>query len=371
MRKWLAIGASRRAGARVVACGSDDNNSSSSASTIGGDCGRRRHDLRRRRDVPAARLRRVGRRFKDKHGHTVNYNAIGSGGGVAQFTANTVDFGATDSAMTDEEVKARQEEGRAGPRSRPCSARSPSPTTCPACKGLKLDGADDRRHLPRQDQEVERPGDHEAEPGREPARPEHHGRPPLRRVGHDEAVHDLPGRLQPRVEERPGRRQDGQVADRHRRQGQRRRRRRASSRPTDAVGYVEQAYALQNNFTTADVKNKSGSSSRRRSSRPRRPARASRSRPTCASARSTRRAPKAYPIASATFLLVYKDMCKAGKSKDSGPAGQVTGWTTRSATARRWRRSCSTRRCPPQHPRPRRRPRSTALHCNGQPEGAT
>ena len=25
-----------------------------------------------------------------------------------------------------------------------------------------------------------------------------------------------------------------------------------------AVGYVEQAYALQNNFTTADVKNKSG-----------------------------------------------------------------------------------------------------------------
>ena len=31
-----------------------------------------------------------------------------------------------------------------------------------------------------------------------------------------------------------------------------------SSRPTAPIGYVEQAYALQNNFTTADVKNKSG-----------------------------------------------------------------------------------------------------------------
>ncbi|MEA2293639.1 MAG: phosphate transport system substrate-binding protein, partial [Solirubrobacteraceae bacterium] len=33
----------------------------------------------------------------------------------------------------------------------------------------------------------------------------------------------------------------------------------ASVKQTDgAVGYVEEAYALQNNFTTADIKNKSG-----------------------------------------------------------------------------------------------------------------
>jgi phosphate transport system substrate-binding protein len=78
------------------------------------------------------------------------------------------------------------------------------------------------------------------------------------------------------------------------------------------VGYVEQAYALQNNFTTADVKNKSGNY-------------------IAPSLKSTSAAgvgikvpadlrfsainapgAQAYPIASATFLLVYKDMCKAG-----------------------------------------------------------
>ena len=46
------------------------------------------------------------------------------------------------------------------------------------------------------------------------------------------------------------RRQDGQVADRHGRQGQRRRRR-CVKQNDGSVGYVEQAYALQNNFTTA------------------------------------------------------------------------------------------------------------------------
>jgi len=34
----------------------------------------------------------------------INYQAIGSGGGVSQFTAGTVDFGASDNAMTDGEI---------------------------------------------------------------------------------------------------------------------------------------------------------------------------------------------------------------------------------------------------------------------------
>jgi phosphate transport system substrate-binding protein len=34
--------------------------------------------------------------------------------------------------------------------------------------------------------------------------------------------------------------------------------------------------------------------------------------------------PQAYPIASATFLLVYKDMCKAGIPKDR--AAHVVAW---------------------------------------------
>jgi phosphate transport system substrate-binding protein len=36
----------------------------------------------------------------------VNYQSVGSGAGVEQFTAKTVDFGASDTAMTDEEIAA-------------------------------------------------------------------------------------------------------------------------------------------------------------------------------------------------------------------------------------------------------------------------
>src|SRR5665213_2155460 len=36
---------------------------------------------------------------------TVNYQSIGSGGGIQQFTAKTVDFGATDVPMTSEELQ--------------------------------------------------------------------------------------------------------------------------------------------------------------------------------------------------------------------------------------------------------------------------
>src|SRR5256885_17250714 len=50
-------------------------------------------------------------RFKDQTGTTVNYQGIGSGGGVAQFTAGTVDFGASDAAMTDQEIAAAKKKG--------------------------------------------------------------------------------------------------------------------------------------------------------------------------------------------------------------------------------------------------------------------
>src|SRR5947207_2699212 len=84
-----------------------------------------------------------------------------------------------------------------------------------------------------------------------------------------------------------------------------------------AVGYVEEAYALQNNFTTADVKNKSGKFVT--------PSLAS---TTAAASGVTVPAdlgysaidspnPNAYPIASQTFVDVFKDMCKAGLKKDT------------------------------------------------------
>ena len=82
-----------------------------------------------------------------------------------------------------------------------------------------------------------------------------------------------------------------------------------------AIGYVEEAYALQNNFTVATVKNKSGAFVA----------------PSLASTTAAGTGikipadlgisiidspnPGAYPISSQTFVIVYKDMCKTRLSQ--------------------------------------------------------
>jgi phosphate transport system substrate-binding protein len=95
----------------------------------------------------------------------------------------------------------------------------------------------------------------------------------------------------------------------------------AAVKQTDgAVGYVEQAYALQNNFSTADVKNKSGKFIA----------------PTLQSTSAAGEGlkipadlgissidspnPAAYPIASQTFVDLYKDVCKAGMKESDAKA---------------------------------------------------
>jgi phosphate transport system substrate-binding protein len=86
----------------------------------------------------------------------------------------------------------------------------------------------------------------------------------------------------------------------------------AVQQTTGSVGYVEQSYALEHKFTYASVKNKAGSYVE----------------PTLASTSAAAEgvevpanlgikiknpaAPTAYPITSQTFVVVYKDMCKAG-----------------------------------------------------------
>jgi phosphate transport system substrate-binding protein len=86
----------------------------------------------------------------------------------------------------------------------------------------------------------------------------------------------------------------------------------AVQQTTGAVGYVEQSYALEHNFTYASVKNKSGNFVP--------PTLAS----TSAAAEgvvvpanlgikiSNPSAANAYPITSQTFIVVNKDLCKAG-----------------------------------------------------------
>jgi phosphate transport system substrate-binding protein len=89
----------------------------------------------------------------------------------------------------------------------------------------------------------------------------------------------------------------------------------AVQQTTGAVGYVEQAYALQHNFTYASVKNKEGNFVA----------------PTLASTSaaatgvtvpanlgikiSNPSGAGSYPITSQTFIVVNKDLCKAGQSE--------------------------------------------------------
>jgi phosphate transport system substrate-binding protein len=97
----------------------------------------------------------------------------------------------------------------------------------------------------------------------------------------------------------------------------------AVQQTTGAVGYVEQAYALQHKFTYASVKNKAGKFIE----------------PTLESTTAAGEGltvpanlgfkianpsgAGAYPITSQTFIVVYKDMCKAGIPGGEGAAKGV------------------------------------------------
>jgi phosphate transport system substrate-binding protein len=262
-------------------------------------------------------------RFKDKYGTTVNYNAIGSGGGIAQFTANTVDFGATDSAMKDSEVKAAQKNGTPVHVPTVFGAITVSYNISGVKKGLKLDGPTTAdiflgKIKKWNDPAIKTLNPSVSLPGTAITvvhRSDESGTTKLfttfladysptwsSQVGSDKTVKWPTG---------TGAKGNAGVAG-------------AVKQTDGAIGYVELAYALQNSFTTADVKNKSGKY-------------------IAPSLQSTSAAgdgvtvpadlrfsainspnPNAYPIASATFIVVYEDMCKAGKSKDT--AQRVSNW---------------------------------------------
>ena len=239
--------------------------------------------------------------------------------------AGTVDFGATDSAMKDEEVAAAQKKGAIRSTSRRCSAPSPSPTTSTASTRASSSTA-----RPIADiflgkiKKWNDPKIASQNSGTQPAEHEHHGLPPLRRVGHDEELHRLPRRLLPGVEERPRRRQDGQVADRHRRQGQRRRRRlreadrgrgrlrRAGLRAAEQLhvrGDEEQVGRVHRAVARVHV-------GRRRGRR--------RRRTTCASARSTRRTRR--PTRSPPSRSCSSSRTRARPARARTPAKLVKSW---------------------------------------------
>ena len=156
-------------------------------------------------------------------GVKINYQSIGSGGGIRQLTEGTVDFGASDAPMSDAEM---------------AKLKAPVlhfPTVLGAVvitynipgvtKALRLTGPGRRRHLRRQDHEVERRADRLAQQGNQASRERHSRGASLRRQRHHLHLLRLSVDREPVVGAGARKGEGTRVARRTRRQGQRGRRR--------------------------------------------------------------------------------------------------------------------------------------------------
>jgi len=310
----------------VAACGGSD--SSTSSSGAGGSSGGSGAQLGGTINgagatFPQPVYQEWAARFQEQRGTTVNYQGIGSGGGIAQFTAGTVDFGATDAAMTDDELKAAQAKGTPVHVPTVLGAVTVAYSIDGVGKGLKLDGAtmadvflgkitnwndpalkqlNPSMPLPSGDITVCHRSDESGTTKNFTAFLAAYSKAWASGPGSDKSVKWPTGT--------GAKGNDGEAA--------------CIKQNSGSIGYVEQAYALANNMTVASVKNKSGSFVA----------------PSLASASAAAQdlkipsdlrfatidapAAGAYPITALTFLLVYQDMCKAGLDQTKSRA--VKAW---------------------------------------------
>ncbi len=323
--RWLAASAVAVLAVGVTACGSNDESPSGGSSGGGSSASAKQGGTINGAGAtfPAPVYTEWAASFKDKTGTTVNYQAVGSGGGIAQFTAGTVDFGATDAAMKPEEETAAKKKGDPVHIPTVLGAVTVSYNVSGVDKGLKLDGAtiadiflgkikkwndpaiakvSGNSSLPSKDITVCHRSDESGTTKNFTQFLADYSKEWESGPGVDKTVKWPVG---------TGAKGNDGVA--------------GCVKQTDgAVGYVEQAYALQNNFTTAAVKNKTGNFVE--------PSLGA----TSAAGEgaqvpddlkfSTINAPgdKTYPISAVTFLLVWQDQCKAGIKQDT--AKLVKSW---------------------------------------------
>ena len=136
--------------------------------------------------------------YKKATGVGLNYQSIGSGGGIKQITAKTVDFGASDAPL--EPAMTCEKDGLV---QFPTVMGGVVPVF--NLKGIKpgeltLTGALLADIYLGKITKWNDAGDRRAQPGRQAARPGHHRGAPLGRFGHDVHLHQLPVEGQPRVE---------------------------------------------------------------------------------------------------------------------------------------------------------------------------
>jgi phosphate transport system substrate-binding protein len=318
--KPLAVGCAMAIAVSAAACGSSSSSSdssSSSSSSSGGTLNGAGSTFQ------APLVGEWAKRFKDSNGVTVNYDPIGSGGGIAQFSAGTVDFGGTDSAMKPDELATAQKKGTPLHIPIALGAVTVSYNVSGVKTGLKLDGAtianiflgkitkwndpaiaglNAGATLPSTAITVCHRSDESGTTKNFTAFLVAYSKAWASGPGSDKSVQWPTG---------TGAKGNDGVAG-------------CVKQTQGAVGYVEQAYALQNDFTTADVKNKAGNYVA----------------PSLAatSAAGTGVNPpadlrfatidadgaQAYPIAATTFQLTWQDPCKSGLSKQV--ASNLKAW---------------------------------------------
>ena len=306
-RILFALAASAVLALAVAACGSSNKSSSTSPTPSGGGGG----TVNGAGSTFAAPIYSQWGNALKGQGLTVNYQPVGSGAGVAQFAAGTVDFGASDPALVPAD-RATIKKGEAVQIPMAFGAITVSYNGAP--KGLKLDGATIADIFLGKIKTWSDPAIGKLNPGvKLPSgaitvvhRSDESGTtkgfttflsdysPEWKsKVGADKTVKWPTGT--------GAKGNDGVAA--------------AVKQQSGAIGYVEEAYALQNNFTTAAVKNSTGKFVA----------------PTLASTTAAGEGVKipkdlgisiinspnaaSYPISSQTFVIVYKDGCKAGKSQ--------------------------------------------------------
>jgi phosphate transport system substrate-binding protein len=314
-RKWLAAATAGALALGVSACGSSSDNSSTSASGGSSSGSTVNATLNGSGSTFAAPIyQQLGSELKGK-GLTVNYQAVGSGQGISDLTNKSTLFAGSDPPMKDEEVKAADKNGTPVHIPTAFGAITVSYNLSGVKGGLKLDGPTIANIFLGKIKKWNDPAIAKMNPG--VSLPSSNitvvhrsdesgttkgftgflaGESPewSSKVGSDKTVKWPTGT--------GAKGNDGVAA--------------AIKQTPGAVGYVEQAYALQNNFTFADVKNKSGKF-------------VTPSIPAVTAAGDGVKIPSdlrftlgdsanasAYPISSQTFIVVYKDPCKAGASKD-------------------------------------------------------
>jgi phosphate transport system substrate-binding protein len=310
-RSLLAAAAAGALATTVAACGSSDN--SSTASSGSGSSGSAKATLNGAGSTFAAPIfQQIGSDLKSQ-GLTVNYQGVGSGAGVSQFTAATVDFAGSDPALKPEEAAAIK---KAPPIQVPYAlgAITASYKLSGVKSGLKLDGKTLADIYLGKIKSWDDPAIKALNGGLQiPATK-------ITVVHRSDSSGTTKGFTQflanysPEWKGGPGvdkdikwptgtgaKGNDGVAA--------------AVKQTDGAIGYVEQAYALQNGFTFADVKNQAGKF-------------VAPTLETTSAAGEGLTVPKdlgvstidsanptAYPIVSQTFAITYADPCKAGLDK--------------------------------------------------------